>query len=358
MSKEKDLNSIRDNIDSLDERILSLLNERANLAIEAGQAKEESIKYKPAREATIFNKLKEINKGPLSNNQIISIYNEIISACRSTESDLRVAYLGPEGTYSQSALQNKFGSSVQTKPEPTIRSVFEEVKEGLCDFGIVPIENSTEGSVNLTLDCLMDFDLTICGEIEMRIEHNLIGYNKPMPKEGIEIHAHEQSLAQCKDWLSSYCPQAKLVPVSSNSQAAMNATSNDGVLAIGGKEAAEKYNLDILDSNIEDSSSNTTRFIVIGKSNSSQTSNDKTSIVVTTKNEEGALYSVLLPFNELSLNLSHLTYRPSKKDKWHYSFFLDFEGHKDQEDVQQLFKQLDILNAEVKILGSFPKAIT
>jgi len=358
MSKEKDLNSIRDNIDSLDERILSLLNERANLAIEAGQAKEESIKYKPAREATIFNKLKEINKGPLSNNQIISIYNEIISACRSTESDLRVAYLGPEGTYSQSALQNKFGSSVQTKPEPTIRSVFEEVKEGLCDFGIVPIENSTEGSVNLTLDCLMDFDLTICGEIEMRIEHNLIGYNKPMPKEGIEIHAHEQSLAQCKDWLSSYCPQAKLVPVSSNSQAAMNASSNDGVLAIGGKEAAEKYNLDILDSNIEDSSSNTTRFIVIGKSNSGQTGNDKTSIVVTTKNEEGALYSVLLPFNELSLNLSHLTYRPSKKDKWHYSFFLDFEGHKDQEDVQQLFKQLDILNAEVKILGSFPKAIT
>ena len=357
MSKEKDLNSIRDNIDSLDERILSLLNERANLAIEAGQAKEESIKYKPAREATIFNKLKEINKGPLSNNQIISIYNEIISACRSTESDLRVAYLGPEGTYSQSALQNKFGSSVQTKPEPTIRSVFEEVKEGLCDFGIVPIENSTEGSVNLTLDCLMDFDLTICGEIEMRIEHNLIGYNKPMPKEGIEIHAHEQSLAQCKDWLSSYCPQAKLVPVSSNSQAAMNASSNDGVLAIGGKEAAEKYNLDILDSNIEDSSSNTTRFIVIGKSNSGQTGNDKTSIVVTTKNEEGALYSVLLPFNELSLNLSHLTYRPSKKDKWHYSFFLDFEGHKDQEDVQQLFKQLDILNAEVKILGSFPKAI-
>ena len=358
MSKEKDLNSIRDNIDSLDQRILSLLNERANLAIEAGQAKEESIKYKPAREATIFNKLKKINKGPLSNNQIISIYNEIISACRSTESDLRVAYLGPEGTYSQSALQNKFGSSVDTKPEPTIRSVFEEVKQGLCDFGIVPIENSTEGSVNLTLDCLMDFDLTICGEIEMRIEHNLIGYNKPMPKEGIEIHAHEQSLAQCKDWLSSYCPQAKLVPVSSNSQAAMNASSNDGVLAIGGKEAAEKYNLDILDSNIEDSSSNTTRFIVIGKSNSSQTSNDKTSIVVTTKNEEGALYAVLLPFNELSLNLSHLTYRPSKKDKWHYSFFLDFEGHKDQEDVQQLFKQLDILNAEVKILGSFPKAIT
>ena len=204
----------------------------------------------------------------------------------------------------------------------------------------------------------MDFDLTICGEIEMRIEHNLIGYNKPMPKEGIEIHAHEQSLAQCKDWLSSYCPQAKLVPVSSNSQAAMNASSNDGVLAIGGKEAAEKYNLDILDSNIEDSTSNTTRFIVIGKSNSGQTGNDKTSIVVTTKNEEGALYSVLLPFNELSLNLSHLTYRPSKKDKWHYSFFLDFEGHKDQEDVQQLFKQLDILNAEVKILGSFPKAIT
>ena len=358
MSKEKDLNFVRDKIDSLDERILSLLNERADLAIEAGEAKEEIIKYKPAREATIFNKLKDINKGPLSNDQIISIYNEIISACRSTESDLKVAYLGPEGTYSESALQNKFGSSVETKPEPTIRSVFEEVKKGLCDFGIVPIENSSEGSVNLTLDCLMDFDLTICGEIEMRIEHNLIGYNKPMPKEGIEIHAHEQALAQCKDWLSSYCPQAKLVPVSSNSQAAMNASVNEGVLAIGGKEAAQKYDLDILDSNIEDSSSNTTRFIVIGNSQSSQTGNDKTSIVVTTKNEEGALYSVLLPFNELSLNLTHITYRPSKKDKWHYSFFLDFEGHEDEDDVRKLFKQLNNLNAEVKILGSFPKAIT
>ena len=357
MRKEKDLNSVRDKIDSLDERILSLLNERADLAIKAGEAKEESIKYKPAREATILNKLKETNKGPLSNNQIISIYNEIISACRSTESDLKVAYLGPEGTYSESALRNKFGSSVDTKTEPSIKLVFEEVKKGLCDFGIVPIENSSEGSVNLTLDCLMDFDLTICGEIELRIEHNLIGYNKPMPKEGIEIHAHEQSLAQCKDWLSSYCPQAKLVPVSSNSQAAINASENEGVLAIGGIEAAQKYDLDVLDNNIEDSSSNTTRFIVIGKSQSTKTGNDKTSIVVTTKNEEGALYSVLLPFNELSLNLTHITYRPSKKDKWQYSFFLDFEGHEDEGDVQKLFQQLNNLNAEVKILGSFPKAI-
>ena len=358
MSKEKDLNSVRDKIDSLDERILSLLNKRADLAIKAGKAKEESIKYKPAREATILNKLKQINKGPLSNNQIISIYNEIISACRSTESNLKVAYLGPEGTYSESALQNKFGSSVETAPEPSIKSVFEEVKKGLCDFGIVPIENSSEGSVNLTLDCLMDFDLTICGEIEMRIQHNLIGYNKPMPKEGIEIHAHEQSLAQCKEWLSSYCPQAKLVPVTSNSQAAINASKTTGVLAIGGKETALKYDLDVLDSNIEDSSSNTTRFIVIGKSQSSKTGSDKTSIVVTTKNEKGALYSVLLPFNELCLNLTHITYRPSKKDNWNYSFFLDFEGHEDEDDVQKLFKQLNNLNAEVKVLGSFPKAIT
>ena len=358
MSKEKDLDSIRDKIDFLDERILSLLNERADLAIYAGEAKKESIKYKPAREATIFNKLKDTNKGPLSNDQIIFIYNEVISACRSTESDLKVAYLGPEGTYSESALKNKFGSSIQTRPELSIRSVFEEVKSGSCDFGIVPIENSTEGSVNLTLDCLMDFDLTVCGEIEMRIEHNLIGYNKPMPKEGIEIHAHEQTLAQCKDWLASYCPGVKLVPVSSNSQAAMNASGNEDVLAIAGKEAAQKYNLDILDSNIEDSSSNTTRFIVIGKSQSSQTGNDKTSIVVTTKNEEGALYSVLFPFNELSINLTHITYRPSKKDKWQYSFFLDFEGHKDEGGTKKLFAQLNNLNAEVKILGSFPKAIS
>ena len=357
MSKEKDLIIVRDKIDSLDEKILSLLNQRAGLAIEAGKAKKESIKYKPARESSILNKLKEINKGPITNDQIISIYSEIISACRSTESDLKVAYLGPEGTYSETALTKKFGSSVQKESEPSIRSVFKQVNNGSYDFGIVPIENSTEGSVNLTLDCLMEFDLTICGEIEMRIEHNLIGYNKPLPKEGIEIHAHQQTLAQCKDWLTSYCPGAKLVPVSSNSQAAINASENRGVLAIAGKNAAKKYNLDILDSNIEDHSSNTTRFVVIGKSESSRTGEDKTSIVVTTKNEEGALYSVLLPFNELSLNLTHLTYRPSKVDKWQYSFFLDFEGHKEEENAKKLLSRLNELNADIKVLGSFPKAI-
>ena len=357
MNKEKDLIIVRDKIDSLDEKILSLLNERAGLAIEAGKAKKESIKYKPARESNILNKLKEINKGPLSNDQIISIYSEIISACRSTESDLKVAYVGPEGTYSETALNKKFGSSVHKESEPSIRSVFEKVNIGSYDFGIVPIENSTEGSVNLTLDCLMEFNLTICGEIEMRIEHNLIGYNKPLPQEGIEIHAHEQTLAQCKDWLASYCPGASLVPVSSNSQAVINASEKEGVLAIAGKKAAKKYNLDILDSNIEDHSSNTTRFVVIGKSESSQTGDDKTSIVVTTKNEEGALYSVLLPFNELTLNLTHLTYRPSKIDKWQYSFFLDFEGHTEEADTKKLLLRLNKLNAEIKVLGSFPKAI-
>jgi len=357
MAKEKDLSSIREKIDFLDEKILSLLNERADLAINAGKAKEDSIKYRPDREASIHNKLKDLNKGPLNDEQVFSIYNEIISSCRSKESDLKIAYLGPEGTYSESALEDKFGKSVIKNPEPTIKSVFEDVQNKVCDFGIVPIENSTEGSINLTLDCLIEFGLTICGEIEMSIHHNLIGYNKPLPKEGFEIHAHEQTLAQCKGWLDSYCPGVKLIPVSSNSQAALNASKSEGVLAIAGSKAADKYGLEILDNNIEDHSSNTTRFITIGNIEPVSTGNDKTSLVITTKNEEGALYSVLLPFKNLSLNLTHITYRPSKKDKWQYSFFLDLEGHKNDKSVKELLTQLNKLSVGVQVLGSYPKAI-
>lgn len=199
MSKEDELSKVRKVIDSIDDQILSLVNERAELAISAGKAKSGSDIYKPSRESFILNRLTDLNNGPLNKEQIINIFNEIISSCRSTESTFTVSYLGPEGTYSESALEGQFGRSVDKLPEENIKKIFESVSSSISDFGIVPIENSTEGSVNLTLDCLAEFDLKICGEIELQINHNLLGYNKPLPKEGFEIHAHEQTLGQCRE---------------------------------------------------------------------------------------------------------------------------------------------------------------
>ena len=357
MSNSDDLSKIRDEIDSIDNQILSLLNNRAKLAIQAGEAKHDTSKYKPARESSILERLIALNKGPLEAEQVKNVFSEIISSCRSTESTFTISYLGPEGTFSESALQGQFGKSVEKIPQETIRSIFESLDNGSSDFGIVPIENSTEGSVNATLDCLNEFDLKICGEIEMEIHQNLLGHNRPLPKEGFEIHAHEQTLGQCRTWLESYCPGVKLVSVNSNAQAASNVTEDNSVIAIAGDLAAKKYGLDILSKNIEDYSSNTTRFLTIGNIESGQTNSDKTSIMATTKNEEGALYSLLEPFNQLKVNLSHLTYRPSKVDKWQYAFFLDFEGHKDDVRVKNLLSSLTDKEIEVKILGSYPKSL-
>ena len=221
----------------------------------------------------------------------------------------------------------------------------------------MPIENSTEGPINQTLDCLADFNLNICGEVEMLIHHSLMALNQAFPKEGFEIHAHEQTLAQCKNWLDAHCPDVKRVPVSSNAQAAKNAKDNSGILAIAGSLASEKYGLEIIRRNIEDYSENTTRFIVIGFQEVSSTGEDKTSLLVTTKNESGALYNLLKPIQKNGLNLTHITYRPSKINKWHYSFFFDFEGHKDDKKVKSLLDELSATNSEIKLLGSYPNSL-
>ena len=356
MAKRKELERIRDQIDKLDAEVLQLINQRSSLAIEAGKNKNEEIIYKPEREVQILRKLKELNSGPLNEQQISNIFREIISSCRAQEKDLDIAFLGPEGTYSDSAVKENFGSSVNKTSSETIEEVFKAVDQGKSDYGIVPIENSTEGPINQTLDCLADFNLNICGEIEMLIHHSLMGLNRAFPKKGFEIHAHEQTLAQCKNWLDSHCPEVKRVIVSSNAQAALNAKNNSEVLAIAGSLASEKYGLEIIKMNIEDYSNNTTRFIAIGLQEVASTGEDKTSLLVTTKNESGALYNLLKPIQENGLNLSHITYRPSKIDKWNYSFFFDFEGHKDDKKVRSMLKELSAISAEIKLLGSYPKA--
>ena len=357
MSKKEELKRIREKIDELDTELLNLINQRASLAIEAGETKKEEVIYKPEREADILRKLKKTNLGPLNEQQILNIFKEIISSCRAQEDELDVAFLGPEGTYSESAVKKNFGSSVSKSATETIEEVFKDVAEGKSDYGIVPIENSTEGPINQTLDCLADFNLNICGEVEMLIHHSLMGLNQAFPKEGFEIHAHEQTLAQCKNWLDAHCPDVKRVPVSSNAQAAKNAKDNSGILAIAGSLASEKYGLEIIRRNIEDYSENTTRFIVIGFQEVSSTGEDKTSLLVTTKNESGALYNLLKPIQKNGLNLTHITYRPSKIDKWHYSFFFDFEGHKDDKKVKSLLDELSATNSEIKLLGSYPNSV-
>ena len=357
MSKKEELKRIREKIDELDTELLNLINQRASLAIEAGETKKKEVIYKPEREADILRKLKKTNSGPLNEQQISNIFKEIISSCRAQEDELDVAFLGPEGTYSESAVKKNFGSSVSKSATETIEEVFKDVAEGKSDYGIVPIENSTEGPINQTLDCLADFNLNICGEVEMLIHHSLMGLNQAFPKEGFEIHAHEQTLAQCKNWLDAHCPDVKRVPVSSNAQAAKNAKDNSGILAIAGSLASEKYGLEILRRNIEDYSDNTTRFIVIGFQEVSSTGEDKTSLLVTTKNESGALYNLLKPIQKNGLNLTHITYRPSKINKWHYSFFFDFEGHKDDEKVKSLLDELSETSSEIKLLGSYPNPV-
>ena len=357
MSKKEELKRIREKIDELDTELLNLINQRASLAIEAGETKKKEVIYKPEREADILRKLNKTNPGPLNEQQISNIFKEIISSCRAQEDELDVAFLGPEGTYSESAVKKNFGSSVSKSATETIEEVFKDVAEGKSDYGIVPIENSTEGPINQTLDCLADFNLNICGEVEMLIHHSLMGLNQAFPKEGFEIHAHEQTLAQCKNWLDAHCPDVKRVPVSSNAQAAKNAKDNSRILAIAGSLASEKYGLEILRRNIEDYSDNTTRFIVIGFQEVSSTGEDKTSLLVTTKNESGALYNLLKPIQKNGLNLTHITYRPSKIDKWHYSFFFDFEGHKDDKKVKSLLDELSATNSEIKLLGSYPNSV-
>ena len=356
MSKKKELDSIRKKIDELDAELLQMLNQRSSLAIEAGENKKEEVIYRPEREAYILRQLKKINTGPLSDKQIVNIFKEIISSCRAQEKEIDIAFLGPEGTYSDSAVKENFGSSINKTASDTIEEVFKAVSERKSDYGIVPIQNSSEGPINVTLDCLSDFNLNICGEIEMLIHHSLMGLNQALPKKGFEIHAHEQTLAQCKNWLDAYCPEVNRVSVSSNAQAAKNAKKNSEIFAIAGALAAGKYGLEIIKRNIEDYSNNTTRFISIGLQEVASTGKDKTSLLVTTKNESGALYNLLKPIQKNGLNLTHITYRPSKVDKWNYSFFFDFEGHKDDKKVKSLLEELNSTDAEIKLLGSYPKA--
>ncbi|WP_020395886.1 prephenate dehydratase [Thiolinea disciformis] len=355
-----DLKALRDRIDALDDQVLALLNERARCAEEVAQAKlaedPNAVFYRPEREAQILLRMQENNRGPLRNEQIARLYREIISACLALEESMRVAYLGPAGTFTQEAAYKHFGSGIGTLPVESIAQVFREVEAERVRYGVVPIENSTEGIITHTLDMFMQSSLHICGEILLRINQTLMS-NNPNWKLVSKVYSHQQSLAQCRAWLDRHLPHAQRIAVSSNAEAARLCKEDEDSVAIGSQQAAHIYGLQLVQQNIEDQATNTTRFLVIGQPKVGRSGKDKTSLMISAPNRPGSLFSILKPLAENGVDLTRIESRPSRNTNWEYIFFLDVLGHEEDEAVA---KALAVLREDVElvqVLGSYPVAV-
>lgn len=356
---EKKLRELRDQIDTLDERIQGLISERAGLAEEVAKVKQEAGSddfYRPEREAEVLRRILEKNNGPLADEEMARLFREIMSACLALESPLNIAFLGPEGTFTQEAALKHFGHSIKTTPLGAIDEVFREVESGNVQFGVVPIENSTEGVVNHTLDSFMNSSLKICGEVELRIHHHLLSKDKDI-KSLKQVVSHQQSLAQCREWLDSHLPGLDRLAVSSNADAAQRVSKEKHSAAIASESAAELYGLNILASNIEDDPDNTTRFLIIGRMDTKPSGNDKTTLLVSGNNRPGTLFSLLTPLANNNINMTRIESRPSRKGAWEYVFFLDIDGHVQDENVKKTLEEFGQEAAFVKLLGSYPKAV-
>ncbi|MFH1045812.1 MAG: prephenate dehydratase [Candidatus Omnitrophota bacterium] len=353
------LKALRLKIDQTDKKILSLLNERARFTLEIGKlkAKGQAPSFSPDREAQVYSRLLELNKtGLLKDDTIKAVYREIMSGALSLQNAPKIAYFGPEATFTHIAAMKKFGKSLEYLKCDSIADVFTEVERDRADYGVVPIENSTEGAVNHTLDILVDSDLKICSEVYLDVEHNLLSKSKNIAAIK-QIYSHEQVLAQCRNWLEKNLPQVALIAVTSTTVAAALATRGKGRAAIASKLAAEEYGLEIVARSIEDSPHNITRFLVIGKHQAEQTKKDKTSIVFAMKDKAGALHDVLTPFKRKHLNLTKIESRPSKKKAWKYYFFVDLEGHIQEAKVKQALGELQRHCTFIKVLGSYPASV-
>ena len=360
MSEKPALQTLRERIDALDQQIQALINERAACAQEVAKVKQTHGElndfYRPEREAEILRRVGERNQGPLSSVEMTRLFREIMSACLALEKPLSIGYLGPEGTFTQAAALKQFGHSVQTHALPAIDVVFREVEAGGCDYGVVPIENSTEGVVNHTLDMFVRSPLRICGEVSLRIELHLLSREADL--DSIQrVYAHQQALAQCREWLDANLPRAERVAVSSNGEAARRVGSEAGAAAVAGDAAAELYGLTCLASRIEDEPGNTTRFLVIGKQAVGPSGQDKTSLLVSVKNEPGALYKMLEPMSRHGLSMTRIESRPSRRGIWDYVFFVDIEGHISDPKVAAALRELEERASLFKVLGSYPRAV-
>ena len=360
MSGKRRLETLRRQIDAIDDRLLELFSQRARLAQEIAEIKrrlgEEDHFYRPEREAQILRRVKERNRGPLDGETVARLFREIMSACLALERPLQVAFLGPEGTFTQQAAFKHFGHAISAQPYPTIEEIFRAVAALSCHFGVVPVENSSEGVVTHTLDNLLHTDLLIAGEIELRIHHNLLSRAASLEEIGV-VYGHEQAIAQCREWLDRFLPEVPRQPVSSNAEAARLAAKEPGAAAIAGEVAAELYGLEILERNIENDPDNTTRFLVIGRYAVPPSGDDKTSIVISTGNYPGALYHALAPFAESGISMTKIESRPSRRGVWDYVFFIDFEGHREDPKVAEALELLKERVQLFKWLGSYPKAV-
>ena len=355
-----DLASLRERIDGIDRHIQELIGERAQFANQVGKAKGKLAAavdyYRPEREAQVLRRVVDRNDGPLNDEVLVRLFREIMSACLAQQEPLKIGYLGPEGTHSQQAVYKHFGHSIHGLPLASIEEVFQEVEAGHADFGVVPVENSTQGTIQSTLDMFLTSKLKICGEVELRVHQHLLSRNGQI--EGIErVYSHPQSFAQCKAWLRQYLPKAEKIAVSSNAEAARRARSSDDAAAIAGISAANVYGLKSIAGPIEDRPDNTTRFLVIGRELFPPSGNDRTSLLVFIKDQPGALYHVLEPFAKHGLSMNRIESRPGHTGLWQYGFFIDISGHVHEEAMRRALHELADYAQEVKVLGSYPVAI-
>ncbi|MDB2705034.1 prephenate dehydratase [Pseudomonadota bacterium] len=362
MSELEALQAIRIQIDETDAQIQKLLNNRTAMAEEVAKIKiangeQISDFYRPEREAMVLRQVMERNNGPLSDQEMARLFREIMSACLAAEKPLKVAYLGPEGSFTQVAALKQFGGSVELEPFATIADVFHAVETHQANYGVVPVENSTEGMVSHTLDRFINTPLKINGEISLRIHHCLLSKSDDI-SDIKAVYAHPQAIAQCQHWLREHMPDCEvMIPVNSNSEAAKKVSSEPNAAAIASNRAAEIYDLSIVASNIEDESNNTTRFLIIGGQDVGPSGEDKTALLVSTKNQPGALQVLLKPLADSGISLTRIESRPSRTGIWEYVFFIDIEGHSQDAAVAEALALLEKESSMCRVLGSYPKAV-
>ncbi len=355
-----EIEQLRSEIDALDDRLLALVNQRAELARRIGAFKRGAPAYRPERETEILRRVAERNPGPLPAERAAAVFREVISACRSMESALRVAYLGPEGTFSEMALRKQFGHAVEGEPCASIDDVFRAAESGGAQFAVVPVENSSEGAVGRTLDLLLRTPLKICGEVALRVHQNLLrrAAGAGAGLDGVRrVYSHPQSLAQCHGWLGTHLPLVERVPAASNGEAARLAAGEADACAIGPEIAAERYGLGVIAANIEDDANNRTRFLVLGAQAPEPTGRDATSLVMSAPNRPGAVHALLTPLAKHGVSMSRIESRPMRVGQWEYYFFVDLEGHRSDPPVAAALAELEQLAPLLKVLGSYPVAV-
>ncbi|MCL2831257.1 MAG: prephenate dehydratase [Betaproteobacteria bacterium] len=360
---QQELAAVRGEIDGIDSELLDLLNRRARCAQTIGAIKarhgEEGFTYRPEREAQILHRVQETNPGPLSGERLAWFFREIMSACLALEEPLGIAFLGPLGTFSESAASKHFGHAARLLPQASIDDVFREVEAGRAHFAVVPSENSTEGAVGRTLDLLLSTPMKICGEVILRVHQHLLSHVGALSGVTV-VYSHAQSLAQCHEWLNRNLPHAKRIPVGSNAQAAEQAAASrnaPNVAAIAGEAAAERYQLPRLAQNIEDDPNNTTRFLVLGLHDAAPSGRDKTSLLMSAPHRTGSLHHLLEPFADAGVSMTRLESRPARHTLWEYVFFVDLEGHRDDPKLAAALAELAKRAPYLKVLGSYPAAV-